>query len=77
MKRSFNQGIFEGGRIRDNFFISGAFGIGAAQHLFHNLNLFTQAMYNRHLLSAERGVGPNKDKIHTLSVQGGIRFSLN
>ena len=76
-EKSFNQGIFEGGKVRDNFFITGAFGIGAEQHLFHNLNLFTQAIYNRHLLSAERGVGPNKDKIHTLSVQAGIIFTLN
>lgn len=76
-EKNFNQGLFEGGRLRENYFVTGAVGFGVEKFLFGNFSMFTQAVYNRHLLSADLGIGPNKDKIHTLSLQGGLRFNLH
>lgn len=75
-EKRFNLGIFEGGGIKENYFITGVFGVGVERQVFGPVKIFTQALYNRHLFSDDIGVGPNKDKIHTMSFQGGVKVTL-
>ncbi|MBK9150004.1 MAG: hypothetical protein IPM26_03070 [Saprospiraceae bacterium] len=75
-EKRFNLGIFEGGGIKENYFITGVFGVGLERQVFGPVKIFTQALYNRHLFSDDIGVGPNKDKIHTMSFQGGVKVTL-
>ncbi|MBK9254305.1 MAG: hypothetical protein IPM42_02330 [Saprospiraceae bacterium] len=76
-EKKFTPGYFENGSFKDNYFVTAGFGFGIEKTLYQRSSLYLQSQYNRHLISADIGIGPNKDKIHTLSLQIGARVILN
>ena len=74
--KTFSKGLFEGGHFKDNYFISGLIGFGVETSLYNNVSTFIQPLYQRQLFSNDIGIGPNKDKKHTVSLQFGIQYML-
>ncbi len=68
-------GIFSSS-FNDNYFASLTFGIGIEKKLSPLSSIYIEPSYQRHVLSSDIGIGPNKDKIHTSSLQLGFRTML-
>ncbi|HRG42491.1 MAG TPA: hypothetical protein PLC27_13880, partial [Saprospiraceae bacterium] len=60
-----------------NYFASVGFGFGIEKNISKNVSLYVQPSYQRHILSSDLGIGPNKDRIHTSSLQFGVKSVLN
>jgi FKBP-type peptidyl-prolyl cis-trans isomerase len=75
--KPFIKGILNGEKFEDNYFATIGFGFGIEKTIFKNTSFYLQPSYFRHILSHDIGIGPNKDKIHTSSLQVGIKTSLN
>ena len=76
-EKPFIDGLINGDNIQDDYFISVGFGFGIEKALFKDASIYMQPSYQRHILSADIGIGPNKDKIHTSSLLVGFKYSLN
>ncbi len=74
-EKEFTEGLFNGDALKDNYFVTAGFGIGIEKKIFHNTSLYVQPSYQRHLFTP--GIGPKNDKIHTSSLQFGIKTILN
>ena len=74
-EKEFTEGLFNGAALKDNYFVTAGFGIGIEKKIFHNTSLYVQPSYQRHLFTP--GIGPKNDKIHTSSLQFGIKTILN
>jgi hypothetical protein len=62
--------------LSDNYFVGLSFGLGLEKQLTKRSSLYLEPSYQRHVFSKDIGIGPNKDKIHTSSLQLGIRTIL-
>lgn len=76
-EKPFNKGLLNGDKLSDNYFVSVDFGIGIEKRVFGNTSLYVQPSYHRHILSNGIGIGPNQDKIHTSSLQIGIKTAIH
>ena len=76
-EKPFINGILNGDSFKNNYFASVGFGFGLEKKLFGSTSIYVQPSYQRHVLSADIGIGPNKDKIHTSSLQFGVKTVLN
>lgn len=76
-EKPFIKGLISGESINDNYFVSVGFGFGIQKKIFNNTSIYIQPSYNRQILNADIGIGPNKDKIHTSSLQFGVKTVLN
>lgn len=76
-QKPFIKGIFQGDNLKDNFYVTLGFGFGIEKSIVKNSSIFVQPSYFRHVLSNDIGIGPNKDKIHTSSLQVGIKTFIN
>lgn len=76
-EKEFTNGILSGGNFKDNYFASVGFGFGIEKKLVNNTSIYVQPSYQRQVLTSDIGIGPNKDKIHTSSLQFGIKTVLN
>lgn len=76
-EKKFNAGLFNDGDFKENYFATLAFGFGIEAKLTNNLDFYMQPAYQRHVLSSGIGIGPNEDKIHTASLQIGLKYALN
>jgi len=76
-EKKFNAGLFNDGDFKENYFATLAFGFGIETKLIKNLDFYMQPTYQRHMLSSGIGIGPNEDKIHTASLQIGLKYALN
>lgn len=76
-EKPFIDGLIHGDNIQDDYFISVGFGFGIEKAIFKDASIYMQPSYQRHILSADIGIGPNKDKIHTSSLLVGFKYSLN
>lgn len=76
-EKPFIGGLLAGDRVKDDYFISAGFGFGIEKVVFKNTSVFLQPSYHRHILADDIGIGPNKDKIHTSSLQFGVKTVLN
>lgn len=74
-QKEFNSGILDGGALRDNLYASANVGVGFIKTLTSNSSLFVEPKYN-HFISS-KGIGPNFDKVHGVSIDIGVRFQLN
>ncbi len=74
-EREFTQGLLNGYALKDNYFATAGFGIGIEKKIFQNTSVYIQPSYHRHLLTP--GIGPKNDKIHTSSLQFGVKTILN
>lgn len=63
-------GLFDGGNLQNNSFVNVGGGLGYLYHL-GEYSLFTEANYKHHIFAAK--LGPNNEKIHTLSFKAGVR----
>lgn len=75
-EKPFINGFLNGDNIRDDYFVSVGFGFGIEKDITNNISIILQPSYQRHILSADLGIGPNKDKIHTSSLLFGIKYKL-
>ena len=76
-EKPFIRGLFHGDHIRDDYFISAGFGFGLEKNIFKDASLYFQSSYQRHILNKDIGIGPNKDKLHTTSLQVGVKVKLS
>ncbi len=67
-------GILEGGRLSDNLFLTTNFGVGMERYFSHRWSVFLQPVYQHYIY--KRGLGPNNDRIHSMSLFLGARARL-
>ena len=76
-QKPFIDGLLSGESFSENYFASVGFGFGIEKNISKNVSLYVQPSYQRHILSSDLGIGPNKDRIHTSSLQFGVKSVLN
>lgn len=76
-EKKFTEGFLAHYNISDNYYVTGNMGIGFEKNIFDDTSLFIRGNYSRQFLSKDNGIGPNKDKIHTTSLQLGVVTALN
>jgi hypothetical protein len=74
--KNFIAGFLQGDNFNENYFVSATVGFGLEKKIINNTSLYLQPSYQRQLWSDDIGIGPNKDKIHTASLQVGIKYHL-
>ncbi len=75
-EKPFINGLFHGDNISDDYFISTGFGFGLEKRFYKDASLYLQSSYQRHIYNKDIGIGPNKDKLHTTSIQFGVKVKL-
>jgi len=73
-KKDFDPGIFEGGSLFDNAFATADLGIGFEQLVANKFSFYVQPTLHTQWTN---GIGPNKDKLHKLSVYLGAKYHFN
>lgn len=76
-EKPFITGILNSDNFKDNYFASIGFGFGIEKKILGNTSIYVQPSYQRQILSSDIGIGPNKDKIHTSSLQFGVKTIIN
>ena len=74
-QKEFNNGILSGGRLKDNFYATASVGLGLNLKTSSRTGIFIEPRYS-HFLSS-KGIGPNEDKVHSLSVDVGFKYQLD
>ncbi len=72
--KEFPKGLADGGRLKDNLYLTANIGFGVERYVTPNWSLFFQPNYQHYLNSS--GIGTNKDRFYTFSVQLGAKVSL-
>lgn len=67
-------GILEGGKLSDNFYLTVNLGLGAERYFTPRWSIFVQPVYQHSILSG--GIGPNNDRINALSIFAGAKATL-
>jgi hypothetical protein len=67
-------GAFEGGDFKRNLFLTANLGFGMERYVTNRWSVFFQPTYEHSLY--KRGLGPNNDRIHTMSFLLGTRTTL-
>ncbi len=70
-KKDFTQGIFNDGNIHNNLFMTLDVTVGVQGAVTDNLWFFLAPTLRQHIGLA--GIGPNKDKVHSLGINLGIK----
>ena len=73
-KKNFAGGILAGGSFIENRYFTANLGIGVERKFNPRWSLFSQPTYQHQLLS--QGLGPNNDRINTLSILTGARVTF-
>lgn len=74
-EKEFNKGILSGGSLKDNLYASASIGLGLNWKTSARSGLFIEPRYS-HFISS-KGIGPNEDKVHSLSINIGVKYQLN
>jgi hypothetical protein len=74
-KKDFNKGLFQGGSLNDNNFVTFNAGVGVERIIDSKWSVYAQPTYHSNLFGT--GLGPNNDKIHIFSLFMGARMRLN
>lgn len=69
-------GLFEGGAFNDNAYITGNAGLGVERYISEHWSLYAQPTYQHSLHYFREGLGPNKDRINSLSFILGAKIRL-
>jgi len=72
----FSNGWFEGGSFLENRYFTANLGLGAERQLNHRWSVFMQNSYQHTLPTGSLGLGPNRDRLNTLSIFAGARATL-
>ncbi len=73
-EKEFPKGLFDGGNLRSNLYLTANIGFGVERFVAPRWSLFVQPNYQHYLMS--EGIGTNKDKFYTLSFNLGTKVSL-
>ncbi|MCB9272941.1 MAG: hypothetical protein H6564_02810 [Lewinellaceae bacterium] len=71
------RGWFEGGTFEENAYLTGNFGIGLERYIDTRWSIFAQPTYQYSLYYFGTGLGPNNDRINSLSVLFGAKVRLH
>ena len=66
-------GVFEGGDLIDNTFITANLGLGIERRFSSRMSIFLGSTYQHQIT---KGLGPQSDKINSLSIMTGARVTL-
>ena len=70
-------GIFEGGSLWDNSYLSAHLGMGIERYMSERWSIFAQPTYQHSLYYFNKeGLGPYTDRIHLMSILMGIKIKL-
>ena len=69
--KKFNDGLFEGGVIQENTYLTAQAALGLEYKFTPRFSLFNQATYQRHLTT--EGIGANKNSFHAYSIFMGLK----
>lgn len=75
-QQNFVNGWFEGGSLLENSYFSVNAGIGIERYMTNRWSIFAQPTYQHSLLYLNPGLGPFKDRIHTMSILMGVKVRL-
>jgi hypothetical protein len=73
-EKEFPKGLFDGGKLRSNLYLTANFGFGVERFVSPKWSLFFQPNYQHYLMT--EGIGTNKDKFYTLSFNLGTKVTL-
>ncbi len=73
-QKRYADGLFEGGNLAENSYLTIDVGVGLEWHLAGRTSLFMEPIYQHNPF--QKSLGPNKDRINTLSISLGARVSL-
>lgn len=73
-EKEFPDGLFDGGSIHDNFYLTANVGLGMERFVSPRWSVFFQPNYQHTLLTD--GIGVNNDKFYTFSFYLGTKVSL-
>lgn len=76
-EKPFIEGVISDHSLAENYFVSAGLGLGFEKSITHQTSLFMEVSHQRHLWSADIGIGPNKDKIHTTTFKLGVKKAWN
>lgn len=76
-KRSLPGGWLDGGALWQNGYISGNVSVGLERYITGRWSIFAQPTYHHSLNYFTQGIGPDKDRINTMSIFTGVRVRLN
>ncbi len=69
-------GFFDNESLKDNYFLSANLGIGVERKVDEKTSFFVQPNFSYYIMPADNGLGPNKDRINTLSVDIGLKYDF-
>ena len=69
-------GWLEGGSFKENSYITANIGLGLERFVSERWSVFAQPTYHQSIGYFANGLGPNLDRIHTLSLWTGIRVRV-
>lgn len=72
--KRYADGFFEGGTLAENSYLTLDLGVGLERHLSGRTSLFIEPVYQHNPF--QKSLGPNKDRINTLSISIGARIDL-
>lgn len=73
-ERDLPEGLFDGGTIRDNFYLTANVGMGMERYVSPRWSVYFQPNYQHHLLT--NGIGMNGEKLYNFSFQLGTKVNL-
>ena len=74
-EKAFSEGFAEGGHIEDNVYFTANLGLGFSKNVAERISLFSLLNYKSNVF--DFGIGPNNDKLATLSFTAGLQYALN
>ncbi len=69
-------GVLEGGSLLKNSYMTGNVGLGLERFMTERWSIFAQPTYHHVLSNKLQGIGPDQDRIHTMSIFMGLRVKL-
>ncbi|MBK6783814.1 MAG: hypothetical protein IPG79_08620 [Saprospiraceae bacterium] len=75
-EKPFTTGFLDSGSLEGNYFIDLHLGIGIEKKIHSRLHVYAQPSYHSFLKSDGIGIGPNNDKVNSLHLQTGFKFTL-
>jgi hypothetical protein len=74
--KNLDGGLLQGGGFANNAYITGIISAGVERRFINGWSVFLQPTYQHSLYYFSKGIGPDKDRIHTFSLMSGIRVRL-
>ena len=69
-------GLLQGGAFADNSFLTASGSLGLERRFSSGLSFFVQPTYHHSVFYFSKGLGPDYERLHTLSLFSGVRVRL-